>query len=324
MLKADWGSDIAVPTDDVSCVVCGSSRTNGAVCTTRDFCYETCTNEFTYVECADCGNIYLKNRPTIDSLSTIYPKNYLTYDYESSLGPLIFRVRNAVQAKKIEPIRRHARANDKVVDIGCGAGDYLDIIRRHGDPSWHLLGLDFSSEAIERCKARGLDAIEGRVETLESGALSDVGVFVMNQLIEHVEDPGKVLTKCGEMLRPGGVIIMETPNHQAWDAQLFRDRYWGCWHAPRHWNVFSPQSLSDLVKRSGLEVASVEYTLCPFSWVHSVQYWMRERLGWERLGRMLELDNVFALVCGSGMDVIQKVLVGKTSNQRLIARKPML
>ncbi|MCR9219918.1 MAG: class I SAM-dependent methyltransferase [Alphaproteobacteria bacterium] len=311
-----------IETLEASCVLCGAHDVRREVCVTKDFCYETCDNEFHYVECAECGHLYLKNRPTLAELSTIYPKNYLTYDYENSLGPLIFKLRNAVQARKIRPIAEHARPGDTIVDIGCGAGDLLGLIREHGDPSWRLVGVDFSNDAVSRARAKDLEVIEGRIEALPEASLEQVGVFVMNQLIEHVEDPGEVLRSCARMLRPGGVLIMETPNHTAWDARMFRRRYWGGWHAPRHWNIFSAQSLGALAEKSGLEVVSAGYTLNPFGWLHSVQYWMRERLGWDRLGRAIDVDNIAALSVASGLDVVQKTISGRTSNMRLVCRRP--
>ncbi|MBP5855624.1 class I SAM-dependent methyltransferase [Marivibrio halodurans] len=311
-----------IETREVDCVLCGTSEVGEEVCVTKDFCYETCENEFHYVACANCGHLYLKNRPALSELSTIYPKNYLTYDYEKSLGNLIFRLRNAVQARKIDPIAHYARPNDTIVDIGCGAGDLLRLMRRYGAPGWRLVGVDFSAEAVKRARADDIEVIEGRIEALPENTLNDVGVFVMNQLIEHVEDPGEVLRSCASMLRPGGVLIMETPNHAAWDPRLFRSRYWGCWHAPRHWNIFDAESLGSLAERNGFEVVAEDYTLNPFGWLHSIQYWMRERVGWWRLGRKFDVDNVFALAAASALDVLQKLFSGKTSNLRLICRRP--
>lgn len=322
MLAANERANGEIATCEVACIICGSEQVRDEVCVTKDFCYETCDNEFRYVECADCGHIYLKNRPLLSELSTIYPKNYLTYDYENSLGPLVFRLRNAVQAKKIAPMARFARSGDTIVDIGCGAGDLLTLMRQHGDPSWRLVGVDFSSDAVVRARERGIEVIEGRIEALPEDSLQNVGVFVMNQLIEHVENPGEVLESCRHMLRPGGVLIMETPNYVAWDAQMFRRRYWGCWHAPRHWNIFCADSLGKLAQKSGLEVVSMDYTLNPFGWLHSIQYWMRERLGWERLGRKVDVDSFLALCAASGVDVVQKLASGRTSNLRLVCRKP--
>jgi len=311
----------SVPVTEVGCVLCGETRIQATVCKTKDFCYETCDNEFEYVKCLSCSHVYLKNRPLIEALETIYPSTYLTYDYEQHLGGFINRLRNMVQKAKLQPVSKYARQNDVIIDVGSGAGDFLALAKKFGDPTWTLVGVDFSDRAIEGLRSRGLEDIQGRFETCDYD-YDPAGVIIMNQLIEHVEDPVASLQKSFEILRPGGALIIETPNLRAWDPRIFRRRYWGCWHAPRHWNLFDAESLSGVARRVGFEVVQVKYTLNPFAWLHSVQYLLRDRFGWERIGRKFDVDN-FLLLCGaSGLDIIQKILTGRTSNMRLVVVKP--
>mgnify|MGYP003700396993 CR=1 FL=1 len=318
MRQPDLDQAPTVSTRTVACALCGSHDIAETVCETRDFCYETCANSFRYVRCAGCDNLYLANRPDLCELSVIYPQNYLTYDYESSLGPIISALRNKVQAKKIKPIARYAQDDDIILDVGCGAGDFLELIQRFGAPGWRAIGIDFSPQAVARARSKGLEVIEGRIEDMADDRPEGVGVIVMNQLIEHVEDPQKVMTICHDMLRPGGVLILETPNPNAWEAVLFRARYWGGWHAPRHWNIFTPEPLGKAAAACGLEPLGVEYTLNPFSWLHSIQYLLRERFGWDRVGRLSDVDRFVPLALASSLDVVQKAVTGRTSNQRLI------
>ena len=143
----------------------------------------------------------------------------------------------------------------------------------------------------------------------------------MNQLIEHLEDPGNAMRKAREILRPGGVLIMETPSLEGPDARIFRSRYWGNWHAPRHWHLFSAASLGAAAERAGLRMVSVDYILCPFSWLHSVQYMLRERFGWERIGRWIDVDRIVPLAAATGFDLVQRIFTRKTSNMRVIVQK---
>jgi SAM-dependent methyltransferase len=144
----------------------------------------------------------------------------------------------------------------------------------------------------------------------------------MNQLIEHVEDPLAATRKAFEVLRPGGVLIIETPNINSWDARLFQKRYWGGWHAPRHWNLFDSETLSQCVKRAGFDIIEVSYILSPFSWLHSVQYCLREYFGLQRFARWFDVDHFIPLCIVSTLDLIQLGLTGRTANMRLIAKKP--
>ncbi|MDA8716504.1 class I SAM-dependent methyltransferase [Alphaproteobacteria bacterium] len=311
-----------VLTEDQSCIICGTPNSFAeAVCTTKDFCYETCSNEFEYLDCKNCGNIYLRNRPKVSELSTIYPNNYLTYDYEKLLGGLIFKLRNKVQSVKVKPLLRHLDDDDYIVDVGCGAGDFLSLVKEFGKKNWRLLGVDFSEAAIKKLESRGIEGLVGRIEDQKNDQLMGVGCFVMLQLIEHVENPKDLMQHCVRMLRPGGIILIETPNPYAWDPKLFKKRYWGCWHAPRHWNILSPDLIKNLAKDCGLEVVEHNYTLNPFGWLHSVQYLLREKFNLIMLGKWFDVDKIVPLCAASLIDVIQKTVSGKTSNQQIILRK---
>jgi len=313
---------ISIPTISQSCVLCGGAA-NKLVCQTRDFCYETCGNEFSYVQCDDCGHVYLKNRPQTEALDVIYPRTYLTYDYDQHLGGFINGIRNRIQRMKLRPMQKYARQGDSIIDVGCGGGDFLALAKQFGDPSWQLFGVDFSDEALARLHARGLEGVKGRFEDMRwSGP--PVGVIVMNQLIEHVEDPAAAVLKAFNILRPGGVLILETPNLDSWDARLFSKRYWGGWHAPRHWNLFNSETLSRCVLKVGFDLAEVSYILSPFSWLHSIQYGLRERLGWKRMAQWFDVDHFVPLCAASSLDLIQLAFTRRTANMRLIVQKPSI
>jgi 2-polyprenyl-3-methyl-5-hydroxy-6-metoxy-1,4-benzoquinol methylase len=178
---------------------------------TRDFCHETCDNEFEYVSCTSCRQCYLLNRPEIVELEKIYPPQYIFNAYEAHLGSFITRLRDLFQRTKIGVLKRYVETGDIVAEIGPGAGDLLDIIRRLGEPTWEVLGIEFSATAVAALQRRGLRAIHSRIEDV-AWIDRPAGAFIMNQLIEHVEDPRLVLRKCFGALRRGGVMVIETPN----------------------------------------------------------------------------------------------------------------
>ena len=310
----------SVRTRDVSCNLCGGSD-HKPVARTKDFCYGTCDNEFDYVECGRCHHVYLKNRPIIEELGTIYPNTYLTYDYEEYLGGFINSIRQSFQKMRVRPISRYAKGEDGIIDVGCGGGDLLSLIKKYGDPQWRLYGVDFSPEAVERLRQRGIEAVQSRFEELEwSGP--EVGVILMMQLIEHVESPKESLSKAFQILRQDGVLILETPSLDSWDAKIFKDRYWGGWHAPRHWSLFRERTLAEACRDCGFEIAEINYTLSPFSWLHSLQYKIRDKWGYDKLARQFDVDKFLPLCAASAVDVVQRLCHGKTGNMQMIVRKP--
>lgn len=308
-----------VATRVVACNACGS-REATPVARSIDFEYATCDNEFEFVRCATCSLVYLRNRPEESELRIIYPPDYIPYHFNEHLGPWIARLRGAVQRRKIAPIRAHAPAGSVIVDVGCGSGELLRILRDQGDPSWRLLGVDFAPEAIANLERLGIEARAGRFESLEwKGPRPNV--LILNQVIEHLDDPAAVVRRAFELLLPGGVLVIETPSTDGWDARLFRRRYWGGWHTPRHWVLYDERTLGALLRGAGFEIAETRYLLSPNFWLQSLHHWALERLGAPRLAGWFDVSVLPALLAATALDAVQLAVRGRTSNFRMVGRK---
>lgn len=271
------------------------------------------------MQCTDCNLVYLKTRPAVSELGTIYPSSY--YQYNEFLGSWVTRIRSLVQRGRVKPIARYAPADAFIVEVGCGNGELLRVLKRYGDPSWRLMGVDFAKDACRYVERLGIEAICDRFETM---SWSDRGpdVILMNQVIEHLEDPAASVRKASELLRPGGVLIVETPSIDAWDRQLFGGQYWGGWHCPRHWNLYEPRTLRQLFERHGLAVIETTFLLSPYIWAHTLHNIANERYGLERLSSVFSERVIPTLALVSAIDVVQRAARGRTSNMRMVGQKP--
>ena len=146
-----------------------------------------------------------------------------------------------------------AGASD-VLDVGCGRGEFLELLSAAGIGA---RGLDLNHEMVEACRARGLDAVEGDavgyLETLPDASLG--GVFAA-QVVEHLQ-PGYLLSFLDlafQKLRPGGRLVLETLNPSCWIA--FFDSYL---RDITHVWPLHPDTLQFLVLASGFSRADVEY-----------------------------------------------------------------
>jgi 2-polyprenyl-3-methyl-5-hydroxy-6-metoxy-1,4-benzoquinol methylase len=310
-----------IKTTQVTCNNCGSDSYE-EIARTKDFEYETCENEFIFVRCTSCGLVYLQNRPCTSELSIIYPSDYIPYHFNEYLGSLIASLRNFVQKRKIKAIAHYAQPECTIIDVGCGSGELLRIAQKFGDTSWRLIGVDFAEEAMINLKRFNIEGQRGRFETMNWEESLLPQVIVMNQVIEHLDNPFQVVARAFELLQPEGVLVIETPSIEGWDAQLFQKRYWGGWHTPRHWNLYDQNTLEFLLRKNGFEIVETTYLLSPNFWLQSLHHLIVERLAMPRLARFFDVSFLPALAIATVGDYIQKTLRKRTSNFRMVGRKP--
>ena len=138
------------------------------------------------------------------------------------------------------------RARMSLLDIGCGDGAALLRMR---DLGWEVHGIDPDKEAVERARQRGLDVRVGTIEDHPYPA-STFDLVTLTHVIEHVHDPVALLTECRRILKPGGKLVVHTPNFQSFGYSIYGDAWRGL-EPPRHLHVFSLKSLRQLLERSG-------------------------------------------------------------------------
>jgi SAM-dependent methyltransferase len=141
-----------------------------------------------------------------------------------------------------------------VLDVGCGRGEFLDLLTaRHIDAR----GIDLNHEMAEACRARGLNVTEadavGHLSTLADGTLG--GIFSA-QVVEHLQPAYllRLLELSFHKLRPGGRLVLETLNPACWVA--FFDSYI---RDITHVWPLHPDTLKYLVTASGFSSATVEF-----------------------------------------------------------------
>jgi SAM-dependent methyltransferase len=304
------------------CVVCGG-RKHAPFSEGYDYELKTCRNRWVFTRCADCGHVWLNPRPVVSALSVIYPRTYYAYTYEK-IPAIARRSKEVLDALKMRSIvKQLERPPRSFVDIGCGNGRFLDAMAKRGIPRDRIYGLELDDTVVARLRERGYQAFCERVETCTNIPAGSIDLATMFHVIEHVDAPDAVLARIAEWLAPGGVLAIETPNLESMDARLFRDRYWGGYHIPRHWHLFSPRTLERLLAGAGLTPVATMFQTGHSFWMYSFHHWLRyEPSERPRLARHFDpIRNVGPLALFTLFDKIRGALGARTSAMLMIARK---
>jgi SAM-dependent methyltransferase len=120
------------------------------------------------------------------------------------------------QLRMLAGLLRDKPGTRRIVDIGCGDGAATSLIADWG-PDHHVIGIDWSTRAVGRAREYGFDLISAGVDPpglpIASGTID---VVVMSELIEHLVDTDAALAEAWRVLRPGGALLLSTPNLAAW------------------------------------------------------------------------------------------------------------
>jgi SAM-dependent methyltransferase len=304
----------------VACAVCGS--TDGQpVGVGEDFEYHTSSDSFLAMRCDHCGLVYLDPRPAASELPRIYPPNYHAFDFSPEQFGFVYRVRRRLEAHRAMQWCRGLRPDARILDVGCGDGFHLRLLRDFGVSTWSLEGVDASPRAVEAARRAGLTVHQGTIETvdLEPGAYD---LVLLIATIEHVEDPAGVLRAVRRVLRPGGRVVIVTDNTRTLDFRIFGGRHWGGYHFPRHFNLFDRDTLRRLASRVGLEVATVETVVSPVNWVYSIRNTLVDWNAPRWLVERFSLRAPVALAAFTAFDMVHQLL-GRGALLRVIMRRPV-
>jgi SAM-dependent methyltransferase len=141
----------------------------------------------------------------------------------------------------------------RLLEVGSGSGRFLNRMRKAG---WTVEGIDFDPVAASRARERfGIPVAIGSLPDLRYPE-GKYDVVAMSQVIEHVPDPAALLKECRRVLRPGGRLVLSTPNARSVAHRVY-GRHWRGLEPPRHQQVFTPAALSLCARDCGFVDARV-------------------------------------------------------------------
>lgn len=265
-----------------NCPVCGERKRRILYSHLVDNVFRVAPGKWTLWECANCNSAYLSPRPTHDTIEQAYKtyythtvaikrdelsllnrfrlfrralaNGYLNHQYgtyylpASSFGPIFARI--FPDQREILDIQFRwlpkPETGQRLLDVGCGNGGFLMKAR---DAGWKVVGVDPDVSAVEVAQGQGLDVRMGFVEMLND-EVEYFDVVTLSQVIEHVHEPRDLLAAVHGVLKPGGILYLDTPNIQSLGAKLFGANWRGI-ESPRHLVLFSVSGLQSILESCG-------------------------------------------------------------------------
>ncbi len=227
--------------------------------------------EYEYRRCSKCGGVQLHPFPNLDDLKRAYDIDYHGYadkDTRGSLFAALYWFKEQLFRRKM---RNFVGPGDRVLDIGCGAGEFLLGLRSLGVE--RLEGIDFNAELMARLQGQGLTTFAGTFADFKVPENS-YDLVSMNNYLEHTLDPAMELEKSLRLLRPGAHLVGEVPGFSSFDRLLF-GRYWGGNHVPRHTFQFTPDILRQRLQAAGFDQIRITHELNTSHWALSVQNFLQ-------------------------------------------------
>lgn len=134
----------------------------------------------------------------------------------------------------------------RVLDVGCGSGFFLESAKNSG---WDAIGTEYGSESIEHCTGKGLIVHEGDILTIDLPKDS-FDVITSFEVIEHLVDPKSHIKRLFELLKPGGLLYITTPNINAVTRYILKEK-WSIISYPEHLSYFTPHTLNKILVQEG-------------------------------------------------------------------------
>ncbi len=237
------------------------------LCDTDKFNYYRADDGYILAKCSQCGMVW-DNYPPANP-TTIYQKDYYNNDFPKGGYANYFqgmKINSQTFRRRLSKAEKKLSGQGLLLDVGCALGDCLAQAQ---DIGWiNPQGLEVSGYAVEFAKSRGLSVCQGDLFNHDF-ELNSFDLIMLQDVIEHTTNPLAQLTAAHQLLKPGGWVLITTPNVGGFWQKLL-GRLWYHYKPGEHLTYFSLDTIKLALEKSGFSdveskptsnVMSCEYIL---------------------------------------------------------------
>jgi 2-polyprenyl-3-methyl-5-hydroxy-6-metoxy-1,4-benzoquinol methylase len=239
----------------VAAVEASSFRRSCEVCSGSSFDRIFEKDGHTFVRCATCSFERIDPQPTDEVLARIYGDHYYDAWGLRRNEERVARLKKATFSDLFESLPAPA-PGARLLDCGAATGFLLEVAKERG---WEPYAVEFSDFGVAELRRKFGESRVFQGE-LESARFEDAGegafrVVTMCDFIEHVRDPRRVLTRARELIAPGGVLAITTPDAGSFSHAALRSGW--AHYKIEHLYYFRKDNLKKLLQACGF--THVEY-----------------------------------------------------------------
>jgi len=233
----------------VKCQICGSKNTEieykGDI---RNGRFPNVINDAEIFKCIECEVKFLSN----------YNIDYTFKDYRDlvdsdSTKESYYRIHDNDQYSKLSFIELKELRGKKIVDIGCGAGSFLDLIKGFASETFAIEPAKYYHNDLASKNHKVFSSINDLL-LISEGQFDYVTSF---SVIEHVDDPLDFVLSASKLLKPGGILILSTPNSDDLLLKLMPKDYSSFFYRVVHKWYFNKKSLAFIAKKANLNFKTI-------------------------------------------------------------------
>lgn len=202
---------------------------------------------YTLWDCPDCGVGFCEPFKNPGPEYYEHNKDMYSVKVEETTDPMSFEYDEALAL-----LRRSLPRGARVLDVGCGAGGFLHRAKAAG---FSVTGVDFNAERAAALSARGFEVFRGSLPDYgRRGSASAFDAITMFEIIEHLDDLSAWLDAAKSLLKPGGLLIVGTPNRDRRFDQFQGPGLEDVDNPPHHLTRWSASALTRALARAGFDV----------------------------------------------------------------------
>ena len=202
-----------VKTNEISCNLC-DAKASSPLCDGIDRLHGF-EGSFSYVRCQNCGLVYMNPQICFEELAQYYPQDYAPHKAAKKSAD-----RKSTKLSIREEYLNRISPQSRVLDVGCGSGGFLASLQ--SGTGCQVFGLDLSENAVLSASQNfNIDIFKGTIDQapFENDFFDMITAW---SYIEHVNNPRQTLQKMYSLLKPGGYLVLKTPNVASFNACFFK------------------------------------------------------------------------------------------------------